>query len=248
MYTYTMPQLFIEDKQVPTRWRLLAYLNGFFLNGQVVWSSNETISEELGVDEKSVQRAVKELDDRGLIECKRTKSSRVIYPCNRKKESSQGWTSVSRGWTSVSTPLDGHQCPPISDIISDSIISSETESRPEESETLKSEEENKRNIEHEQIVKIIDLFVEHVDKVNARFYSNKTQRDAVKFLINTYGFDEVCFVVENLKKIIIESRLMSAITTPNALMYGWQKISQKYDIKKALDFDRNKNKKKVGVC
>lgn len=238
-----MPQAFMDDKSVPTRWRLLAYLNGFFLNGQVVWSSNETLSEELGVDEKSIQRAVKELDDRGLIECKRTKTSRVIYPCNRKKEKSQGGTAVSRGWTPVSPPLDGHQCPPISDIISDSIFHSETESRTEDVV-----EEKVENTEHKQIVQIIDLFVANVDKVNARFYANKAQRTAVKFLIDTYGYDDVSFVVENLKKIIIEARLMTPITTPNGLMYGWQKIAQRYDIKKAIDTDKNKNKRGVGVC
>lgn len=243
-YTYSMPQAFMDDKSVPTRWRLLAYLNGFFLNGQVVWSSNETIASELGVDEKSIQRAVKELDDRGLIECKRTKASRVIYPGNGKKESRQGGTAGSGGGTAVSIPLDGQQCPSISDIISDSIISSsETESRTEDVV-----EEKVENTEHEQIVQVIDLFVENVDKVNARFYSNKTQRTAVRFLIDTYGFDDVCFVVENLKKIIVEARLMTPITTPNGLMYGWQKIAQRYDIKKAIETDKSKNRRGVGVC
>lgn len=243
-YTYSMPQSFMDDKSVPTRWRLLAYLNGFFLNGQVVWSSNETIAQELDVDEKSIQRAVKELDERGLIECKRTKASRVIYPCNRKSETRQGGTPVSGGGTPVSPPLDGHQCPPISDIISDSIISSETMSHTQE----KVSDVKVENTEHKQIVQVIDLFVANVDKVNARFYSNKSQREAVKFLIDTYGFDDVCFVVENLKKIVVESRLMTPITTPNGLMYGWQRIAQRYDIKKAIDTDKTKNKRGVGVC
>lgn len=46
-YIYTMPQAFMDDKSVPTHWRLLGYLNGFFINGKSVWASSATIAEEL---------------------------------------------------------------------------------------------------------------------------------------------------------------------------------------------------------
>ena len=79
-YVYTMPQSFMDDKSVPAHWRLLGYLNGFFINGNAVWASNETIGEKIGCSPRSIQTAVKTLEDKGLIVCERTRRTRIITP------------------------------------------------------------------------------------------------------------------------------------------------------------------------
>ena len=75
---YTMPQSFMDDKSVPTHWRLLWLLNWFFLNGNSVWKSNATLWKELWVSERSVTRAIVILEKMQLIFIRRTKTSRTI--------------------------------------------------------------------------------------------------------------------------------------------------------------------------
>lgn len=84
---YTMPEAFYKDEQVPTRWRVLAYVNGFFINGNTVWASNQTIADELKIKStKTITTAIKELEQLKLIRCKRTKSSRIILPFYEDKQ------------------------------------------------------------------------------------------------------------------------------------------------------------------
>lgn len=80
---YSMPQAFMDDLQVPTKWRLLGYLNGFFINGLPVYAANKTIAVQLNVSLRSVQNAVKELVDAGIVEVRRTQTTRILYPIAR---------------------------------------------------------------------------------------------------------------------------------------------------------------------
>lgn len=77
-HVYTMPEGFIKDPSVPTRWRVLAVLNGFFLNGKKCWASNEWLGEEVDAHKDTVSQAVKELESLNLIKCERTRRSRFI--------------------------------------------------------------------------------------------------------------------------------------------------------------------------
>lgn len=145
-HVYTMPQVFMDDKSVPTHWRLLGYLNGFFLNGKSVWASNETIAKELHVDEKSITRAVSKLEKLQLIKTKRTKNSRVIKSYQKddpveevtndevdeiQTDTGGGGvdTNVHATGTFVSMP-DGHQCPSNSDNNADNNANSKTKVLP----------------------------------------------------------------------------------------------------------------------
>lgn len=79
-YTYTLPQQFIEDKEVPTRWRVWAVINGFFIAGQYCWASNEWLAKKVKSHKDTVSQAVKELEGMDIIHCKRGARSREIYP------------------------------------------------------------------------------------------------------------------------------------------------------------------------
>lgn len=77
-HIYTMPEEFVKDSNVPARWRALAVLNGFFLNGKKCWASNEWIGKEIKAHKDSVSQAIKELEDLKLIRCERTRRTRLI--------------------------------------------------------------------------------------------------------------------------------------------------------------------------
>lgn len=125
-YIYTMPQSFIEDKDVPTRWRLYGYLNSFFINGKPVYASNDYFATKLDVSSRSIQNAVKELEERGFVECKRNKTSRIITPL--KSYQSRGEVEQHEGVKPVSPPMKdndikgGSQFHPNSEINSENKI------------------------------------------------------------------------------------------------------------------------------
>lgn len=77
---YTLPQQFIQDREVPTRWRVWGVINGFFIGGQYCWASNEWIAERVNSHKDTVSQAVKELESAGIIRCERGARSRSIYP------------------------------------------------------------------------------------------------------------------------------------------------------------------------
>ncbi len=181
---YTMPRGFYEDKEVPTHWRLLAYLNGFFINGLSVWASNETISEELNVTPRSIINAVKILEEKSFIWCERTKRSRIIYAGKSKPESENESTESEKGFSlrvkrvSVSD-RKGFQ--------SNSDNNAEINSDSNNSDKL-------------QVSEIIKCF-EEVDVKNKTYYGNKTQRAAAEFLIKEYGFENVKSLVRSLNEL-----------------------------------------------
>lgn len=79
-YIYTLPEQFIKDASVPTRWRVWAVINGFFVGGKTCWASNDWIGEQISAHKDTVSQAIKELEDMGLMTCKRTARTRLISP------------------------------------------------------------------------------------------------------------------------------------------------------------------------
>lgn len=79
-YIYTMPERFLTDQEVPARWRVWGVLNGFFINNQKCWASNEWLGEKIGAHKDTVSKAVSELETLNLIRCERTRRSRFITP------------------------------------------------------------------------------------------------------------------------------------------------------------------------
>jgi len=82
-YTYSMPETFLKDKSVPARWRVLAVINGFILNGGCFYGSNEWLMEQLGCSEQTVSNAFSELEELGEIRTERTKRTRKVYKTSR---------------------------------------------------------------------------------------------------------------------------------------------------------------------
>ncbi len=77
-YTYSMPESFMEDQSVPARWRILGIINGFLMNGQDFYGSNEWLMKRLKCSEQTVSNGMKELEKLGVIVCERTRTSRIV--------------------------------------------------------------------------------------------------------------------------------------------------------------------------
>lgn len=83
MQIYTMPQAFMEDTNVAVKWRLYGLINGFWNNHRTVYASNKYFAELLKCDERSVRRALEELDKMGIIRRVIDGHSREILPGGR---------------------------------------------------------------------------------------------------------------------------------------------------------------------
>lgn len=82
-YIYSMPESFLRDKNVPARWRVLAVINGFILNGGCFYGSNEWLMEQLGCSQQTISSAFSELEELKEIRTERTKRSRRVYKSSR---------------------------------------------------------------------------------------------------------------------------------------------------------------------
>lgn len=78
-YTYTMPEAFMKDKDVPVRWRILGIVNGFHLNGRSFYGSNKWLMKRLGTSQQAITKAIKDLEDMGEVSCERTQTTRIIH-------------------------------------------------------------------------------------------------------------------------------------------------------------------------
>lgn len=75
-----MPEQFMNDKGVALKWKLYGYMNGFWLNGRTMYATNEHFAEKFGVSERSIVRALVELEEMGLCTRNVSGMKRTILP------------------------------------------------------------------------------------------------------------------------------------------------------------------------
>lgn len=103
------------------------------------------------------------------------------------------------------------------------------------------ENSDKSQYNFSQITEIIKAF-EEIDAKNKTYYSNKTQRDACQFLIDTYGFEKVIELIPRLKETNRKS--VYQITTPWEMK---EKITKVFnDISRIGETIKSKNTKHYG--
>jgi len=121
-YTYTMPEKFLEDASVPTKWRLLAILNGFFISKGSFFGSNDWLMSQLDVSQQSISHAVTQLEKDGLISVERTITTRIISAC-------KGTNELVGAYKLTCTPPTNELVPNSDNNNSDSIILKESPKR-----------------------------------------------------------------------------------------------------------------------
>lgn len=102
-YVYTMPESFLKDRGVPARWRVLAVINGFLINGGCFYGSNEWLMEQLDCSEQTISNAFAELEGVREIRIERTRRSRRVYKRDPNQLGSETLTDSSRDPNSFGT-------------------------------------------------------------------------------------------------------------------------------------------------
>lgn len=126
---YTMPQQFIDDANVALKWKLYAYLNGFWIGGKTVYARNDTLAKEFNKSERAIQFALGELEELGLITRNIKGLSRFILPGGIPKE---GRSPASPTHEAQLHQRDEAQLHHTSDIISDIKLVAERDLEREE--------------------------------------------------------------------------------------------------------------------
>ena len=75
----------------------------------------------------------------------------------------------------------------------------------------------------DEIAEIIKAMCE-IDPINKRYYGNTTQREACKFLIEEYQFEQVIKMIDWIKNNF--TKIFNPPTSPQQLMNSWTRIIQ----------------------
>lgn len=230
-YTYSMPESFLKDQSVPARWRVLGIINGFAIAGKPCYASNKWFSKELVCSIHTISNAFSELEEKEEIYCIRTRRTRIAY---RIKPEIEVGFHLRPQPTELS---DGNQLNTISDSNSDSKLSESKDSRGghssfKDSETYTTEldgdgmpvrksKAKPDKLPEAQIKSVFDLFTPTSYSLLRR---NKTQRDAVKGLLEAKGFKMVQNALGFYKEHKDEQFCPKGIVTPYDLSAKWDKL------------------------
>lgn len=189
---------------------------------QTCFPQMRTIAYENGISVKSVERALKTLQEWGIIEVEKRKDP------DTKRQMSNVYTLLSKSvWREKPTdknPTD-----------SQSVGKADRQNEPEPTDKSRPtpvlHNNTKYNNTQEQyycnpqeIAEVIKHFATFIDPKNKLYYANTTQRGAADFLITEYGFEKVLSAIEAIPKLKKVSSYFPSITTPVELRDKWKKI------------------------
>lgn len=186
-YIYVMPEAFILDTSVPVRWRILGILNGFFVNGEKCWASNEWIGEKINAHKDSVSQGVKELEEMGLIRAERTRRSRTIVPVLKTEIGGQTYEE------GVSSPISDRP-EDLSNSVSNSV--SNTSEVPLRVEIEKEERPVRPERRAKDKQAVFDLFSEKKEP----WWFHKQQKEAALRLFDLKGLEQVSKALSIVRK------------------------------------------------
>ncbi len=217
-YTYTMPESFIKDANVPARWRVLGVLNGFFINGMKFWGSNEWIGEKIGAHKDTVSQGIKELEELGLIRCDRTRRTRVVYD----NKTEIGTNAYLRP---VPTPISDRRqrlTNADSNADRDNLVAEATENVLPIVVVADTPPTKPKNKDHLEIKSVFRLFGKDCyERIGIR----KQEYEAARYLLDKYGMEKI----ENAMKYVRENEGTEhfyTVDTPYELRLKWVKLSK----------------------
>lgn len=213
---YTMPQQFIEDVNVALKWKLYAYLNGFWIGGKTVYARNDTLAKEFSKSERAIQFALGELEELGLITRNIKGLSRFILPGGIPKE---GRSPASPTHEAQLHQGDEAQLHHTSDSISD--INSSVATAPqviEVSEITEEQEKPKTPPKYPHSKEVFSWF----PRPEKSWELNKTQRAHAE-LLYLRGEKKVKSALAFVKKHEGED-FFPSVATPYDLETKWEKL------------------------
>ncbi len=210
-----MPEAFICDKEVPTRWRVWAVINGFFIGGQVCWASNEWIAEKVNSHKDTVSQAVKELENNKIIRCERGARSRRIYPMI-------GINAYQ--WSAPTPTSDRHRR--LSNSVSNSEKEFTSESKIREVTYVSDEELGKKPSKTAKYPHHLEIFALW-GKYPKNWLLNNTQKQAAENLYEERGIEAVRDAIEwyeDMKEKQKDNPHFYLMTSPWDLDSKWDKL------------------------
>jgi hypothetical protein len=180
---------------------------------QTCFPSMEVIGEEIGVKRNAVSRAIKTLKDWNIIDIKEE------YDKKNKRRKNNIYTLLAKSeWKDKPCTPKIHGA--MHSKSTDPCTPNDESHAPEESSNYT--HINKTHLTtaetssaSNEVVEIIDLFKD-INPEYTEWYRNTTQRKAVKYLIEKYGFKKVSNMVTQLPEII-SRKYAPRITTPHEL-------------------------------
>lgn len=200
-------------------------------NTQQCFPSMKLIAEENGISRDTVLRALKKLEEWGIVVIKKSKASDGTQANNVYTLTSKNtWKKKPSSIKQLGTELQNDVEP--SSKTTPSRVAPQVHNNTQYNNT----QYNNTSEQGSQVSQVIKE-MESLDPKNKNYYGNKTQREACSFLIKEYGFDKVIQMIQTLPKIK-SIPFMPSITTPCELRDKWTKVID------AISRERNKQKTK----
>jgi len=203
---------------------------------QMCYPSMKLIAEENGISRDTVMRALKKLEEWGIILVKKSKKddgtqANNVYTLLAKSNWKDKPSSKVRHGQAESQ-------------IEPQPSSKNTHSRVAPQGYNNTHINNthitsKAEALHQVIPEVIKA-MESIDIKNKLFYGNKTQRQACEFLVENYGLDKVLQMIQIISENM--DKIFNAPTTPTQLRDNWVRIVTQEAYKTA---ERNKKKPQV---
>jgi len=213
-----MPEEFMADTSVPAHWRLLGILNGFFINDGHFWGSNEWLMEKLNCkSERTIQEAVKTLEEIGKIYCIRTGNTRKIYNTSPRNQ--------LRGTPQPTYTPPRNQLRPISVSNSDSINTASLRSRTSSFQEKKNYNESGFSDQGDDSIQIDPDFVEDAPTESDL---KKSYAEMVSWLENQTGV-----------KILNKIKQFAALKKARVNKINRQRLKDRFQELYAQDFYKN---------
>lgn len=209
-YVYSMPESFLKDKSVPARWRVLAVINGFILNGGCFYGSNEWLMEQLDCSQHTVSTAFTELEELHEIRTERTRRTRKVYKTSR--DSNQLLSEIATERAGDSNQL-----------LPNSVSNSVKEIVANATKYTIEEEPTKEKKVTPAMKEVFALFVDN--PARATWPTRVHQREAAQVLSDTYDQDTLKKMYTVARKYRNES-LCPQISSPADLLEKLPKLER----------------------
>lgn len=188
-------------------------------NDQTCFPQMRLIAYENGISVKSVERAIKTLEQWNIISIEKRKD-----PISKRQQSNLYTLLSKRVWKEKPTDTQTYgkadrqkEAEPTDKSRPTPVLHNNTNSNKTQEQDSSSNSQG--------IAEVIQAFIEYIDPKNKNYFGNKTQRSAAEFLINEYGLEETIKAIKILPLLRKKISYLPSITTPCELRDKWTKIS-----------------------
>lgn len=217
-YYSVIPANVRYDKNLTANAKLLfAEITSLTSKEGYCWATNAYFASLYGVTERVISKWISSLVENGYL------INKLVYKKGTKSVEQRILTIVNPP-EQMFTPSRTNVHHPPEQMFQDNNTSNNIKYEYNTSEQARNDDSN--------LIPLVIKEMEVVDPKNKRFYSNKTQREACRFLIETYTFDVVIKVIKALPTMKSTVPFFPSITTPCELRDKWSKMKDAIDREK----------------